>query len=146
MHPPGTSCCQAVQFTPTCMLGYQACAVCMAQVELQTARQKVVLYDTAAAPLPLMGPGHHHDFMVQHDIKELGMHTLVCSAVYTAADGERRYFPENFKFSSTNPLMVKTKVKSTDQKIPCCLNVTILCLLTCFTAIALHSIAKTSML
>lgn len=57
-----------------------------------------------------MGPGFRHEFMVQHDIKELGMHTLVCSTVYTAADGERRYFPENFKFSSTNPLYVKTKV------------------------------------
>ena len=57
-----------------------------------------------------MGPGHRHEFMVQHDIKELGMHTLVCSTVYTAADGERRYFPENFKFSSSNPLYVKTKV------------------------------------
>ena len=70
----------------------------------------MVLYDNATAPLPLMGPGHRHEFMVQHDIKELGMHTLVCSAVYTAADGERRYFPENFKFSSSNPLYVKTKV------------------------------------
>lgn len=91
------------------------------QVELQTARQKVVLYDTAAAPLPLMGPGHHHDFMVQHDIKELGMHTLICSAVYTAADGERRYFPENFKFSSANPLMVKTKVICIDLHCNYCL-------------------------
>lgn len=85
------------------------------QVELQTARQKVVLYDNATAPLPLLGPGHRHEFMVQHDIKELGLHTLVCSTVYTAADGERRYFPENFKFSASNPLYVKTKVTYTLQ-------------------------------
>ena len=82
----------------------------VAQVELQTSRQKVVLYDNTTSPLPFLGPGSRHDFIVQHDIKELGIHNLICSTVYTAADGERRYTPETFKFTSANPLYVKTKV------------------------------------
>ena len=80
------------------------------QVELQTVRQKVVLYDNSTAPLPFLSPGSRHDFIVQHDIKELGVHSLICSTVSTGADGERRYTPETFKFTSANPLYVKTKV------------------------------------
>ena len=79
-------------------------------MELQTSRQKVVLYDNTTSPLPFLGPGSRHDFIVQHDIKELGIHNLICSTVYTAAGGERRYTPETFKFTSANPLYVKTKV------------------------------------
>lgn len=87
---------------------YRATEV-IVKVELQTSRQKVVLYDNTTSPLPFLGSGSRHDFIVQHDIKELGVHNLICSTVYTAADGERRYTPETFKFTSANPLYVKTK-------------------------------------
>lgn len=95
------------------------------QVELQTVRQKVVLYDNSTAPLPFLAPGSRHDFIIQHDIKELGIHSLICSTVYTGADGERRYTPETFKFTSANPLYVKTKVGCVAQgesalSCPCC--------------------------
>lgn len=89
---------------------YRATEV-IVKVELQTSRQKVVLYDNTTSPLPSLGPGSRHDFIVQHDIKELGIHNLICSTVYTAADGERRYTPETFKFTSANPLYVKTKTR-----------------------------------
>ncbi|DBA72960.1 TPA: hypothetical protein ACH3X2_009909 [Trebouxia sp. C0005] len=89
---------------------YRATEV-IVKVELQTSRQKVVLYDNTTSPLPFLGPGSRHDFIVQHDIKELGIHNLICSTVYTAADGERRYTPETFKFTSANPLYVKTKTR-----------------------------------
>lgn len=88
-------------------------------MELQTSRQKVVLYDNTTSPLPFLGPGSRHDFIVQHDIKELGIHNLICSTVYTAADGERRYTPETFKFTSANPLYVKTKVSLTSHVMEC---------------------------
>ena len=35
---------------------------------------------------------------------------LVCMAVYTDADGERKYLPQYFKFLASNPLSVRTKV------------------------------------
>lgn len=41
-----------------------------------------------------------------------GTHTLVCSVTYTDSYGERRYMPQYFKFQVTNPLSVRTKVRS----------------------------------
>jgi hypothetical protein len=35
---------------------------------------------------------------------------LVCMAVYTDWDGERKYLPQYFKFMASNPLSVRTKV------------------------------------
>lgn len=80
------------------------------QAELQTERHKTILYDITSVPLRSLEPGARHDFVVKHDIKELGPHTLVCSTVYTSADGERKYMPQYFKFSASNPLSVRTKV------------------------------------
>ncbi|KAL3157424.1 hypothetical protein ABBQ32_011895 [Trebouxia sp. C0010 RCD-2024] len=101
---------------------YRATEV-MVKVELQTVRQKVVLYDNSTAPLPFLTPGSRHDFIIQHDIKELGIHSLICSTVYTGADGERRYIPETFKFTSANPLYVKTKTRQVggDTLIEACI-------------------------
>lgn len=82
------------------------------KAELESDRQKIVLYDNTASPLPSMAPGARHDFVVKHDIKELGPHTLVCSTVYTSSTGERKYMPQYFKFASSNPLSVRTKTRS----------------------------------
>eukprot|EP00873_Tetraselmis_striata_P026048 jgi/Tetstr1/446312/TSEL_033855.t1 len=82
------------------------------KAEVQTERQKSVLADNTSSPLPLLTPGGRHDFIVSHDVKELGAHTLVCSAVYTSGDGERKYLPQYFKFPAHNPLSVRTKVRS----------------------------------
>ena len=35
---------------------------------------------------------------------------LVCTALYTDGDGERKYLPQFFKFIVANPLSVRTKV------------------------------------
>ena len=64
------------------------------QAELQTERQKAVLYDNSSKVLPSLGPGGRHDFIVRHDVKELGSHTLACSVSYTTAEGERKYLPQ----------------------------------------------------
>jgi hypothetical protein len=37
---------------------------------------------------------------------------LVCTALYNDGDGERKYLPQFFKFSVSNPLSVRTKVTS----------------------------------
>uniref|UniRef100_A0A1S3ZVF2 Trafficking protein particle complex subunit 13-like n=1 Tax=Nicotiana tabacum TaxID=4097 RepID=A0A1S3ZVF2_TOBAC len=52
-----------------------------------------------------------YDFIVEHDVKELGAHTLVCTALYSDNDGERKYLPQYFKFMVANPLSVRTKVR-----------------------------------
>jgi hypothetical protein len=82
------------------------------KAELQTDKTRAVLLDTTGAPLARMAPGERHDALVEADLKVAGAHTLVCSAVYTDADGERKYLPQYFKFSAANPLAVRTKARS----------------------------------
>ncbi|VVB03672.1 unnamed protein product [Arabis nemorensis] len=79
--------------------------------QIQTERQRILLLDTSKAPVESIRTGGRYDFIVEHDVKELGAHTLVCSALYNDADGERKYLPQFFKFVVANPLSVRTKVR-----------------------------------
>ena len=53
------------------------------RVELQTERQRRNIFENTSKPLETLAPGQRYDFIIQHDVKELGTHTLVCSTVYT---------------------------------------------------------------
>jgi hypothetical protein len=64
------------------------------KAELQTEKTRAVLFDNTAAPLARLAPGERHDVLVEADLKVAGPHTLVCSTVYTDADGERKYLPQ----------------------------------------------------
>jgi hypothetical protein len=64
------------------------------KAELQTDKTRAVLFDNTAAPLARLAPGERHDVLVEADLKAAGAHTLVCSTVYTDADGERKYLPQ----------------------------------------------------
>lgn len=85
------------------------------KAELQTERQRITLYDSTKVPMDYIRAGGRHDFIIEHDIKELGPHTLVCMAVYTDVDGERKYLPQYFKFMASNPLSVRTKVRTVKE-------------------------------
>ncbi|RCV42293.1 hypothetical protein SETIT_9G205100v2 [Setaria italica] len=82
------------------------------KAEIQTERQRILLLDTSKSPVESIRSGGRYDFIVEHDVKELGAHTLVCTALYNDADGERKYLPQFFKFSVSNPLSVRTKVRT----------------------------------
>ncbi|KAF8672432.1 hypothetical protein HU200_049643 [Digitaria exilis] len=82
------------------------------KAEIQTERQRILLLDTTKSPVESIRSGGRYDFIVEHDVKELGAHTLVCTALYNDGDGERKYLPQFFKFSVSNPLSVRTKVTS----------------------------------
>ncbi|KAL8130438.1 hypothetical protein V2J09_019593 [Rumex salicifolius] len=82
------------------------------KAEIQTERQKLTLLDTSKAPVESIRAGGRYDFIVEHDVKELGAHTLVCNALYVDGDGDRKYLPQFFKFIVANPLSVKTKVRA----------------------------------
>eukprot|EP00249_Psilotum_nudum_P015750 c25502_g1_i5 orf=561-1178(-) len=82
------------------------------KAEIQTDRQRVVLVDNSKAPIDSISGGGRYDFIIEHDIKELGPHTLVCMAAYTDPEGERKYLPQYFKFVASNPLSVRTKVRT----------------------------------
>lgn len=81
------------------------------KAEMQTEKQRILLLDTSKSPVESIRAGGRYDFIVEHDVKELGAHTLVCSALYNDGDGERKYLPQFFKFVVANPLSVKTKVR-----------------------------------
>ncbi|KAL0310668.1 UNVERIFIED_CONTAM: Trafficking protein particle complex subunit [Sesamum angustifolium] len=82
------------------------------KAEIQTERQRIVLLDTSKAPVESIRAGGRYDFIVEHDVKELGAHTLVCTALYSDGDSERKYLPQFFKFIVSNPLSVRTKVRN----------------------------------
>ncbi|GLU23030.1 hypothetical protein SLE2022_390640 [Rubroshorea leprosula] len=81
------------------------------KAEIQTERQRILLLDTSKSPVESIRAGGRYDFIVEHDVKELGAHTLVCTALYNDGDGERKYLPQLFKFIVSNPLSVRTKVR-----------------------------------
>ncbi|KAJ8448036.1 hypothetical protein Cgig2_028912 [Carnegiea gigantea] len=81
------------------------------KAEIQTERQRVLLLDTTKTPVETIRAGGRYDFIVEHDVKELGAHTLVCTALYNDGDGERKYLPQFFKFIVANPISVRTKVR-----------------------------------
>ena len=86
------------------------------KVELQTNRRRVALFDCGAAPLPAIQPGSSYDFIVEHDLKELGAHTLACTVEYAedvpaGVPADRRRHPQHFKFDVANPVAVRTKTR-----------------------------------
>ena len=82
------------------------------KVELQTETRRTTLRDGTKTPIETLRPGEKVDLIVTKDLKELGAHTLVCSATYYDAAGERKYSPQYFKFNVANPLSVRTKVRA----------------------------------
>ncbi|ORX58323.1 DUF974-domain-containing protein [Hesseltinella vesiculosa] len=82
------------------------------KVELQTASQRFILHDTLQQPQTSMPPATNAVVTVSHEIKELGVHILVCSVQYVTPEGKTRHFRKFYKFQVSNPLAVKTKLNN----------------------------------
>ena len=54
-------------------------------------------------------PGQSIDHVLNHEVKELGTHILVCEVNYVAPSSGKMNFRKFFKFSVLKPLDVKTK-------------------------------------
>ncbi|ORY47086.1 hypothetical protein BCR35DRAFT_356228 [Leucosporidium creatinivorum] len=71
---------------------------------------------TITAPNEVLAPGDSMEGLVSHEIKELGMHSLVCTVTYAVpVEGGRsisRSFRKVYKFQVSNPLSVRTKAHS----------------------------------
>ncbi|KAJ3267932.1 hypothetical protein HDV01_003718 [Terramyces sp. JEL0728] len=95
------------------------------KAELQTTSQRFTLADTIGTPTNSTSdlqvsllPRQSQEFILHHDIKEMGIHILVCSVHYTPShDKTRKFFRKFFKFQVLNPLSVKTRVNTLDDKI-----------------------------
>nr|CAG8512124.1 15117_t:CDS:2 [Entrophospora candida] len=82
------------------------------KVELQTNSQRLLLIDTSTSPVSLLDPKKSCEFIIKHEIKELGIHNLTSLITYSTIEGERRLFTKFYKFQVLNPFAVKTKVNS----------------------------------
>eukprot|EP00163_Fabomonas_tropica_P005875 TRINITY_DN1552_c0_g1_i1.p2 TRINITY_DN1552_c0_g1~~TRINITY_DN1552_c0_g1_i1.p2 ORF type:complete len:126 (-),score=11.96 TRINITY_DN1552_c0_g1_i1:250-627(-) len=51
------------------------------KVELQTPTQRTSLLDLSDAPIPYFESGQNHDYVVEHELKELGVHMYVVVVV-----------------------------------------------------------------
>ncbi|XP_067044830.1 trafficking protein particle complex subunit 13-like [Acropora muricata] len=79
------------------------------KTDLQTSSQRLNLSGTANMPVAKLDPDESFDQVIQHEVKELGTHILVCAVSYASLAGEKMYFRKFFKFQVLKPLDVKTK-------------------------------------
>ncbi|XP_071954362.1 trafficking protein particle complex subunit 13-like isoform X2 [Antedon mediterranea] len=79
------------------------------KTDLQTASQRLTLSTTTTPNNADLDPEGSIDDVVNHEVKELGTHILVCAVSYAAPSGEKMYFRKFFKFQVLKPLDVKTK-------------------------------------
>ena len=80
------------------------------KVDLQTSSLRQSLYGQGSnTGQSLVAPGDNKDIVINHEIKEGGVHMLVCAVNYSATDGEKLHFRKLFKFQVNRPLDVKTK-------------------------------------
>ena len=81
------------------------------KVEVQTQLQRETLADSSLSEeaVPSFASAQTLDKIIEYELKDVGIHILICSALYTDASGERKYFRKFFKFQVNNPLSMKSK-------------------------------------
>lgn len=86
------------------------------KVELLTPSQRVSLLSDCL--IPTLDEGGCEDRIISHEVKELGEHSLICSATYTVhTSGEELFLRKFFKFNVAKPLDVKTKFMNVEDDI-----------------------------
>ncbi len=89
-----------------------ACRKVSLRCDLQTATQRIPLYPSssgASQAADSFPPGGSVDVVLNHEVKELGAHILVCEVHYAAPHRDKLNFRKFFKFQVMKPLDVKTK-------------------------------------
>ncbi|OUM57512.1 hypothetical protein PIROE2DRAFT_48690 [Piromyces sp. E2] len=79
------------------------------KIELQTSTQKFTLVENQPSDLEVK---KNLEFISQHEVKELGVHILICTVFYLSETNEQRTIKRFYKFQVHNPIAVKTKVNS----------------------------------
>jgi len=86
------------------------------KVELQTSSQRLTLVGiNGNSSQEALEPSNSIDDVINHEVKELGTHILVCAVSYVGPTGENLYFRKFFKFQVLKPLDVKTKFYNADS-------------------------------
>ncbi|ORX61132.1 DUF974-domain-containing protein [Piromyces finnis] len=79
------------------------------RIELQTSSQKLLLIENQPTDLEVK---KNLEYISQYEIKELGVHILICTVFYMTDTNEQRTIKRFYKFQVHNPIAVKTKVNS----------------------------------
>lgn len=81
------------------------------KVEVQTQLTRETLSDssTAEASIASFAPQQTLDRIIRYELKDVGIHILICSALYVDGSGEKKYFRKFFKFQVQNPLSMRSK-------------------------------------
>ena len=80
------------------------------KVEVQNQQQRETLKNTTAdGTISKFAAQQTLDQIIEYELKDVGIHILICSAVYTDSTGERKEFRRFFKFQVTLPLSMKFK-------------------------------------
>jgi len=79
------------------------------KIELQTSSQKLLLVENQPTELEVK---KNLEYISQYEIKELGVHILICTVYYMTELNEQRSIKRFYKFQVHNPIAVKTKVNS----------------------------------
>ena len=86
------------------------------KVEVQTQLQRETLSDSSKAESSIarFAPQQTLDRIIAYELRDVGIHILICSALYSDAYGEKKYFRKFFKFQVQNPLSMKSKTHALD--------------------------------
>ncbi|XP_052284198.1 trafficking protein particle complex subunit 13-like isoform X2 [Dreissena polymorpha] len=87
----------------------QTCTDILLKSDLQVNGQRLLLKGVNSEPVTFLKPNESIDDVIQHEVKEVGNHILVCAVRYTTESGEEMAFRKFFKFQVLKPLDVKTK-------------------------------------
>lgn len=77
------------------------------KADLQNSTNKTILFNKVVKDK--LSSGSSNDHIISHEVKELGIHILVCVVTYCNAANEVKLLRKFFKFEVLKPLDVKTK-------------------------------------
>ena len=84
----------------------------MVKVELQAGAQSRPLMNTDAnAPIASFSGAENLDWIVSHELKEPGVHYMICTASYLDGNGEEKRVRQCFKFNVQKPVLVNTRMQ-----------------------------------
>ena len=75
------------------------------RAEIQTGTKRVPLLDgkTPNSVIPSFASRQYTDYLVSHELKEAGVHIMICSGSYMDASGEEKKVRQYFKFQVCVP-------------------------------------------
>ena len=99
-------------YISACNNGTQQLTRLEVRAEIQTGTKRLPLLDaqTPNSLLPSFAPRQCADFVVSHELKEAGVHIMICSGSYLEPSGEEKKVRQYFKFQVQKPLSVTTKL------------------------------------